>query len=30
MWFTRDLRLCDNAALTMAAARGAVLPVYIV
>lgn len=30
MWFTRDLRLCDNAALSMAAARGAVLPVYIV
>ncbi|WP_119421563.1 cryptochrome/photolyase family protein [Desertibaculum subflavum] len=29
VWFREDLRLADNPALTAAAARGAVLPVYI-
>ena len=29
VWFRRDLRLSDNAALRAAAAEGAVLPVYI-
>ncbi|WP_236545122.1 FAD-binding domain-containing protein [Tropicimonas marinistellae] len=30
MWFKRDLRVEDNAALSAAAARGPVLPLYIV
>ena len=29
IWFKRDLRLSDHAALSMAAARGEVLPLYI-
>jgi len=29
LWFRRDLRLCDHAALTAAAARGPVLPVFV-
>ncbi len=29
VWFKRDLRLSDHAALSMAAARGEVLPLYI-
>jgi deoxyribodipyrimidine photo-lyase len=29
VWFRRDLRTHDNAALAAAAARGAVVPVYI-
>lgn len=29
LWFRRDLRLSDHAALTAAAARGAVLPVFV-
>jgi deoxyribodipyrimidine photo-lyase len=29
LWLRRDLRLADNAALSFAAARGAVLPVYV-
>lgn len=30
LWFKRDLRVADHPALAVAAARGAVLPVYIV
>jgi len=29
VWFRRDLRLDDNPALAVAAARGAVVPLYI-
>ncbi len=30
MWSKRDLRVDDNAALVAAAARGPVLPIYVV
>ena len=30
LWFKRDLRLADHAALTAAAARGPVLPLVVV
>lgn len=29
VWFKRDLRVCDHPALAQAAARGAVIPVYV-
>ncbi|NBV46460.1 MAG: hypothetical protein EBR86_12700, partial [Planctomycetia bacterium] len=29
VWFRRDLRLDDNPALASAAARGAVVPLYV-
>lgn len=29
VWFKRDLRVCDHAALAAAAVRGAVIPVYV-